>query len=64
MVQELDTLGQHGVSHADHVLGQVLHEGEEATLRVEPGVRTYHHMCAVKFVLFDSWMIERVKNER
>ena len=28
-----------GVSHADHVLGEVLDEGEEAPLGVEPRVR-------------------------
>ena len=39
MVQELDTLLDHGVPHADHVLAQVLHQGQEASLCVEPSVR-------------------------
>ena len=38
VVQELQTLCDDGVPHADHMLGQVLHQAEEAALGVEPGV--------------------------
>ncbi len=39
VVQELQALSNDGVPHADHMLGQVLHQAQEAALRVEPGVR-------------------------
>ena len=38
VVQELDALLYDGVPHTDHVLGQVLHQGQEASLGIEPGV--------------------------
>mmetsp|Transcript_20412 Transcript_20412/g.33105 ORF Transcript_20412/g.33105 Transcript_20412/m.33105 type:complete len:259 (+) Transcript_20412:475-1251(+) len=39
LVQKRRDLGDGGVLDGDHVLGQVLDEGEEAALGVEPGVR-------------------------
>jgi len=39
VIQKLEALRDDGVPHADHVLGQVLHQAEKAALGVEPGVR-------------------------
>ena len=38
VVQELDTLLDDGVPHTDHVLAQVLDQGQETSLGIEPGV--------------------------